>query len=240
MNRKIFSIPIEEVLPPVAAVLEGQGIPRWKQANGITLQLARDAVELYREKARPVGAGVEIAKDAFKPVFEGEGRNEPDSPVGPIFQASENLALFAVTIGQEICSEIRRLFRTNDFALGSMLDSAASEGTELTARAVEKLYLRHLKDFGFQIKGTGVLRFSPGYCGWHISAQKKLFDALHPSEIGITLNESHLMQPLKSISGVIISGEKNIFYFDDTFSFCRDCAEHSCRERIHAVTDHEE
>jgi len=234
---KGVSISAEDVVPSVAAVLEQQGIPQWKKPGERTVRLAEEAIALFTQKAEPKGMVDGITSDAFKAVFEGEGRNEADSPVGPIYQASANLALFAVTIGQDICSEIQRLFDTNDFALGSMLDSAASEGTERTAEMIERLYRQHLKDSGKHGNGHGTLRFSPGYCGWHISAQEKLFDTLHPGEIGIGLNASCLMQPMKSISGIIISGEKNIFEFDDTFSFCRDCADHACRERIQMVFD---
>ncbi|MBI3192983.1 MAG: hypothetical protein HYZ34_00790 [Ignavibacteriae bacterium] len=235
MSQKIFSIPIDDVLPSVAAVLEGQGIPRWKQSNGRTTQLAQDAIAFFQELATPVSISREISKNEFKKIFEGEHHNETDSPVGPIFQESTGLTIFAVTIGQSICSEIQRLFTTNDFALGSMLDSAASEGVEMTAQVVENLYKQELKVSSRLNSHSGVLRFSPGFCGWHISGQRTLFEALRPDEIGITLNESYLMQPLKSISGVIIAGAKEIFCFDDTFSFCRDCADHSCRERIQSI-----
>jgi hypothetical protein len=235
MTRRIVTIPVEDVLPSVVAVLEGQGIPRWKEPNGRTLELALEAIDLYKEKARPVGLAGEIPMAEFRGVFEGEGRNAPDSPVGPIYRASSHLALFAVTIGQEVCSEIRELFRKNDFAPGAMLDSVASEGAELTAQVLEKSYRKDLHGAGNLRPGEGTLRFSPGYCGWHISSQKTLFGILRPDDIGITLNESCLMQPLKSISGVIISGRKDIFAFDDTFSFCRDCTDHACRDRLQSV-----
>jgi hypothetical protein len=80
-----------------------------------------------------------------------------------------------------------------------------------------------------------MMRFSPGYCGWDLTAQRGLFEALQPAEIGITLSESCLMRPLKSISGVFIAGEKGIFVFDDVFSFCGECATHECRDRITAL-----
>ena len=147
----------------------------------------------------------------------------------------DDLALFAVTIGEPVCGEISRLFRRNDFALGSMLDAAASEGTEMTAQALEHVYRQYLKERGRFDRRQGTLRFSPGYCGWHITAQKHLFPTLKPGEIGITLNESCLMQPIKSISSVIISGRKEIFEFEDVFSFCRDCATHTCRDRVRAL-----
>jgi hypothetical protein len=76
------------------------------------------------------------------------------------------------------------------------------------------------------------MRFSPGYCGWHVTGQKKLFAALHPEEIDITLTPSCLMKPLKSISGVIIAGDMEIFRFDDSFAFCAECSTHVCRERL--------
>jgi hypothetical protein len=68
-----------------------------------------------------------------------------------------------------------------------------------------------------------------------VSGQKRLFRHLAPADAGIELRESFLMEPLKSISGAIISGKKEIFRFDDSFSFCGSCAEHECRERINAM-----
>jgi hypothetical protein len=52
-------------------------------------------------------------------------------------------------------------------------------------------------------------RFSPGYCGWHVSEQYKLF-SLFPEEkpCGVTLTSSSLMLPIKSVSGIIGLGEK--------------------------------
>jgi hypothetical protein len=79
---------------------------------------------------------------------------------------------------------------------------------------------------------TGIMRYSPGYCGWHISAQKKLFEYLKPKEIGISLLESYLMTPLKSITGVLIAGKRTIHIFNADFPFCSKCKNHSCQNRI--------
>ena len=237
MIRKILEIPVPEVLPSPAAVMKGQGIPGWIPPDARISRLAEDALALYRDHARPAGVVMEITGGEFGAVFQGRGSNEAESPVGPIYRASEHLALFAVTVGEPVCAEIARLFRENDFALGSMLDSAASEGAELAARSAEEFYREHLKGAGMLDSRCGTLRFSPGYCGWHISAQGSLFDALQPGAIGINLNASFLMQPLKSISGVIISGRRDIFDFEDVFSFCRDCRTHSCRDRIASLLE---
>jgi hypothetical protein len=233
--RKIYNIQIDKVKPTVQAVLEAQGIPHSKLSEERLINLAKQAIAIYREFAIPIGIVMEISKKDFANIFVGEGKNDGESPVKPIYESSDELALFAVTIDENICAEISRLFKSNDFALGSMLDSAASEGTEMAAQIIENIYRKHLSKIGLMNQKNGTLRLSPGYCGWHIGAQRKLFQHLKPEDIGITLNDSFLMQPLKSISGVIILGQKEIYEFDDTFSFCRDCATHSCKERIKAV-----
>ncbi len=235
--KRILEIPVADVIPGVSAVLEAQGIPAWRQPGEHILQLARDAISIYRQHAQPAGMYVEISPGDFRNVFEGEGLNDDASPVKPIAGASGTLALYAATLGKSVSDEISRLFQSNDFALGSMLDSTASEGAEMAAQAVQNVYRRSLNESHRHDHNTGILRFSPGYCGWDISGQKRLFAHLTPADIGITLNESFLMQPLKSISGVIISGKKEIFSFEDTFPFCRDCTTHSCRERIKSVIE---
>ena len=235
MTRTSLRIPTDRAIPPVNAILEAQGIPRWRRLDKRMVELAHDAIARFSEKADPRGLFMGITKQEFSNIFEGTGRNEVESPVKPIYQDSGHLALFAVTIGENISSEISRCFQLDDFALGSMLDSAASEGTEMVAHELEIYYRQHLKETGRFNSDTGILRFSPGYCGWHISGQRTLFDSLRPGEIGITLNDSFLMHPLKSISGVVISGQKEIFDFEDVFPFCRDCAVHTCRERIKAL-----
>jgi cobalamin-dependent methionine synthase I len=145
------------------------------------------------------------------------------------------LSLFAVTLGDAVSNQIDELFKTNEFALGSMLDSAASVAAENVADVVQDrvfdMFMEEKKNHG----KTGIMRFSPGYCGWHMSGQRKLFEFLQPEDIGITLLDSYLMKPLKSISGVMVVGGKNIFVFEDSYAFCSQCSSHSCRDRIRTL-----
>jgi hypothetical protein len=230
--KKVLTFPVEEVTPSVEAVPNAQGISDSSTVGDRILRLAEKAILAYEKLAKPIGITMDISKSDFENVFIGEGNNENDTPLGSIYESSQNLALFAVTIGNQICSEISALFEANDFAAGSLLDSAASEGADMTAEAIELYYRDNLsgkKEYG---RSIGIMRFSPGYCGWHISAQKKLFEFLQPGEIGIELNDSCLMIPIKSISGVVITGKKEIFVFDDAFDFCAECDDRSCQDRI--------
>jgi cobalamin-dependent methionine synthase-like protein len=228
-------IPLEEILPSAASILEAQGIPTGRNPGARSQKLAEEALACFLECAQPRGMGLEISRDRFLEIYEGEGRNDPESPVGPIARAADALALFAVTMGEPISLEISQRFRQEDFARGLMLDAAASAGADLAAGWMEERYRRRLAEKARLGARHGILRFSPGYCGWDLSSQRALFRVLGPEAIGIRLNPSCLMRPLKSVSGVIVAGDRKIFEFDDTFSFCAECATHECRERIRAL-----
>jgi len=235
--RKRIDIPAGDVVPSIRAVLRGQGVPEGVTLNERMARLASQSVSIYKDLVHPVAVVMEISKNDFETVYNGDGKNETKTPLGNIYKTSDNLALFAVTVGEMVCTKITRLFDENEPAIGSMLDSAASEGAEMAAGAVEAYYGDYLKQMSRFGPSAGILQFSPGYCGWHISAQKKLFEFLRPDDIRIELGETYLMRPLKSISGVIVVGPKEIFEFDDSFPFCRECDTHSCRERIRATLE---
>ena len=237
MTREVFHIEPSDCLPSVAAVLEMQGIPRHVRPDKRTEGVAHEAIALFEKTAKPRAIMTDIDRQGFDVLFDGEGRNDDESPVKPIARRSDHLALFALTIGEEISSQITRLFKEGEFPLGAMLDSAASVGADVAADVLEARYRSRLHTPQAAQRDHGTLRFSPGYCGWHVSGQRRLFKALEPEVIGMTLNDSCLMQPLKSISGVVIAGRKDIFDFDDVFSFCRDCTDHTCRDRLKGLSE---
>lgn len=233
--REIIKFPREKLKPAMEAVLKSQGIPRNVKPQGRIAKMAGDAVEMFMKLCEPIGVISEITIPEFGEVYAGEGQNEVETPVADIFRNSENLALFAITVGDRVSHRISGLFDCGDFASGSMLDGAASEATEKAGIFAEKSYFEKLVSGGMRSADNAVVRYSPGYCGWHISGQKKLFEFLRPEEIGIELTENFLMHPLKSISGVMIVGPKEIHDFDMTYSFCDECADQGCRERIRAI-----
>jgi cobalamin-dependent methionine synthase I len=106
---------------------------------------------------------------------------------------------------------------------------------EVAADIVKRAYHEGLSKQGADNPSMRLLRYSPGYCGWHVSGQRALFDVLRPEEIGITLRESFLMEPLKSISGVIVGGPAEIHSFENSYPFCADCEDRSCRKRIQSI-----
>jgi hypothetical protein len=232
---EIMTFRPQEVLPQRTAVLAHQGISVGSSVSAAVEAVWDEALDLFPEAVDPVGMLREIPQAEFARVYDGEGRNEPRTPVGDVSRRADRLALFAVTLGPRISREIAARFESNDLALGCMLDSIASLAADVLAERLVRRYLGLLEDSGEMGPGARALGYSPGYCGWHISGQGKLFELLQPQEIGITLRESFLMEPLKSVSGVVLVGPREIHEFDMDYSFCADCREQSCRARINAL-----
>jgi hypothetical protein len=233
---KILRLDAAGVPPDPAAVLRGQGVPEHAEVPPRVRRLVDPVRKLYAERTEPRGIHDEVSTQAFEAIYRGEGRNAPRTPLESIFPRAERLALFAVTLGPVIVRTISDLFAENEPALGSMLDSVASDRADHAAELIAAAWLADLKAGGAVGDRSRVLHYSPGYCGWHVSGQRRLFDRLNPGRIGISLNESCLMQPLKSVSGVLVAGPAEIHAFDNDFDFCDTCANQECRARIASVS----
>ncbi|MFH1844938.1 MAG: vitamin B12 dependent-methionine synthase activation domain-containing protein, partial [bacterium] len=209
-KRSVVEITVDEMVPAPAELLQGQGMPADVTPDPRITALRDEALVVFRELATPKGLWQTIDRESFATLYVGEGENASETPVAEIFPRATDLALFVVTLGPAISDRISALFAANEFPLAAMLDAAASAGAEHTADVVERHHRRWRQAENQAAvgpaSGKSWLRYSPGYCGWHVSGQRALFAALQPETIGITLRPSCLMEPLKSISGVIIGG----------------------------------
>ena len=228
--RKILTFKTEDIIPDLHSVFELLQIPI-ESKDKTFLILFEEAAEIFQNLASVKSVYEDISPDDLSNVLSSIGKNHPEVPFVAIFNQSKSPALFAVTVGSQLTHKIADLFNHHDYAIASMLDAVASVGCEKVAGKLESLYHQHLKSNTLIDSAEVTLMFSPGYCGWHISAQQKLFELLKPEEIDITLNDSYLMIPLKSISGVFISGERDLFKIEDKYSFCTECKNHTCIDR---------
>ncbi|MBC8367787.1 hypothetical protein H8E52_10285 [bacterium] len=222
----------EKLLPRPEDLLRAQGVDPAHKAAESFRGLAEEALEIYARIAKPCGVFQEVSLKEFAEIYSGEGQNAEESPLAEIFPRAEALALFAITLGPEIVAHIAALFDAADFPLAAMLDTAASEGTELAAGRMQHDVENHWMERKRISNAARGLRYSPGYCGWHVSSQKKLFAALGPDPAGIKLRDSCLMEPLKSVSGVIVAGPPSIQDFGDAHPFFVDSQMRYFRERI--------
>lgn len=232
MEEHSFSVPAAAIVPARETVLGSLGVPAGTDVNARTASLTAEAEALFLEISSPEVILSPIDAVGFAALYIGEGKNEPETPLAEIASLAKQLFLFALTLGPKIDGKIDSLFDSGNPALGSVLDFTASEGADRMCTRIESRVAAELPGFANVGEPVSVLCYSPGYCGWHISGQKKLFRALRPERIGITINTSCLMQPLKSISGVLVIGRPEIHRFDNSYEFCDACDGKPCRERI--------
>jgi hypothetical protein len=228
--RKCFRLNVDDVTPTATEVLESQGMAGRANLPARISSLLDSALELFGELAEPQGLLEEIPIADFEAIYNGNGMNSPEGPVPIIVPQADALALFAATLGSSLIAKSSELFAKGGPALGFMLDAVNSSGAERLGRLMGRQFLGLLPES--RNKGLKVQYYSPGHCGWHISGQEKLFQALHPEEIGITLSASWAMRPVKSISGVLVVGDMKIHRFQPIFSFCKQCKEHKCVQRL--------
>lgn len=160
------------------------------------------------------------AKSFLRPRFSFFVQRElPDFAIGKIIErqlkGAEAYAFFICTAGVEYEAFQERLKKEGDMvrvfiadALGSVIAEKAADQMELSLQEnIDKLGWHHTN------------RFSPGYCGWHVSQQQLLFPLFKGETCGVKLTESSLMLPIKSVSGIIGLGP-NVRHLDYTCGLC--------------------
>lgn len=136
-------------------------------------------------------------------------------------RGSSAFAFFVATAGMEFEHLQEQLKTEGDMVSIFIADAMGSVIAEKTADCMEQALQQTLASSG--LKHTN--RFSPGYCGWHVSQQHLLFSHFPtPQPCGITLSESSLMTPIKSVSGIIGIGA-TVRHLDYTCGLCdyKDC-----------------
>ncbi len=111
----------------------------------------------------------------------------------------DDVALFACTAGPGIGDYSKELMHDGDFVKGYIVDVV---GSEIVEAAMDKIQ----DDLESKMNAEGIFitdRYSPGYCGWSVAEQQKLFSFFPKDFCGIKLSPTSLMNPIKSVSGII-------------------------------------
>jgi len=107
--------------------------------------------------------------------------------------------IFICTAGPGIGERSRDLMAAGDFMEGYILDILGSVTVEAAIDRIQDILVTELEGRGLKVTN----RYSPGYCGWALSEQRKLFALFPDGHCGIKLSDSCLMEPVKSVSGVM-------------------------------------
>jgi len=131
------------------------------------------------------------------------------------------IVVYLCTAGKEIESFSKKLMENGDVFEAYIVDMIGSLAVEKATELLQAEVSRSISNMKHSI------RFSPGVCGWNIDNQNVLFNVFEGHPIPVQLNDSHLMMPLKSVSGIWAIGEQ----FETGKYACDLCDSESCMYR---------
>ena len=114
-------------------------------------------------------------------------------------KGSSLAALFICTAGDVFTRMTSEYNSKGEYLEAFVVDAIGSLTVENAMDRIQNDLSDKLKEKSLNISN----RYSPGYCNWALSGQKKLFQLIGQNEVGITLTDSCLMHPIKSVSGII-------------------------------------
>ncbi len=142
-----------------------------------------------------------------------------------VLKGSDLAAVYAATLGPELDEESSRLAGEGDVLSSVLLDTAGS----LVLAKASIFFIGKVFDAQAAPRGCAVTPpFGPGQCRWDLTEQRVLFDLIAPSRIGITLTDTFLMIPKKSVSGILGIGKPDEIF---TTTPCRICDRKDCPGR---------
>ncbi|MEG0180270.1 MAG: vitamin B12 dependent-methionine synthase activation domain-containing protein [Terrisporobacter sp.] len=135
----------------------------------------------------------------------------------------EECILVSATLGLEIEREIRKLTYTN-LTKGVIVDACATTAIEEVCDKLQEYIEKDLLKEGKYI----TMRYSPGYGDLSIEKNKDIINILNSqNRIGLTVSESGIMIPRKSVVAIIGISSKGT---DKTKKSCKNCSNRdNCR-----------
>jgi hypothetical protein len=217
------SYPYSELLPGCEALAATMGYAPGEAPEPVT-ELIRELSEelVHSGEARAEYIIFDTVRcDRVRRTVEIEGIEFDVKPI--IFSQVKEAAaaaLFICTAGPEVGERSRRSMSGGDLLRGYVYDVIGSEVAENAAERMQDSLRAAAAATGMNITN----RFSPGYCGWDVAEQHKLFSFFPDNFCGITLTDSALMNPVKSVSGIIGLGAM-VRHREYP---CRQCGEMNC------------
>ena len=138
-------------------------------------------------------------------------------------EGCSHIVLFAATVGIGLDRRIARYGRTSP-AKALLLQAMGAERIEALCNAFSQKIKTDTAPEGLQTTS----RFSPGYGDLPLELQRDIFRTLNcAGKIGLTLNDSLIMSPSKSVTAIIGIGKP----CRDTAAGCSGCTKRDCIHR---------
>jgi hypothetical protein len=173
-------------------------------------------------------------KKSIYRIFELSLKDENELKIGNIEICSRNLrtnlkdckqvVLFAATLGTEVERLIRKA-QIVDMAKAVVMQACAATLLEEYCDELQQKIAEHMQEQGKYIRP----RFSPGYGDFSIQHQKDVLVMLEASKrIGVTMTDSYMLTPTKSVTAVIGISDTQTECKSNT---CEECDKTDCTYR---------
>lgn len=149
-----------------------------------------------------------------------------DLPGSTVFEGLERVAYCVCTIGSALEEEVTRLSGDGELLRAIVLDAAGSVAAETAAEYMD----RRIQEAAAMLDLKTSCRASPGYGDWDVREQAKLFRIVPAERIGVSLSESSMMMPRKSVSFAIHIAERPARLRSE--SSCKNCDRADCPYRL--------
>lgn len=138
-----------------------------------------------------------------------------------LLEGCQRVMPIVYTLGEDVCDLYRHYQQTGEYVKGYICDILANWALDKT--------LAEFRRYLTQSQGFRNLSFtiSPGCCGWNIADQPTLFATVDAEMIHVKLTASQVMQPFKSISGLLAAGGEMVY----PASECAYCGRKDCGYR---------
>ena len=143
-----------------------------------------------------------------------------------VFEGLERVAYCVCTIGSALEEEATRLSDEGELLQAVLLDAAGSVAAEAVAEYMDGCIREEAAAMGLKTS----CRASPGYGDWDVREQAKIFRIVPAERIGVTLSESSMMIPRKSVSFAIHIDERPKRLRSE--NSCRNCDQADCPYRL--------
>lgn len=156
-----------------------------------------------------------------------EGQEFKSNKLSKTLKHCDEIICYIATLGDSIEGKINQLMEDKHLAQAYILDAMASAAAD----NMVGMFHQHMKDVYKDQNKQITLCFSPGYCDWPITDQKKLFGLFDSNELEVELTNSCFMKPRKSISGVFGITPADSNPREQSYNPCSECNRPNCSAR---------
>jgi len=138
-------------------------------------------------------------KDKEEIFLENVSSTIKSKDIANLFKKSHKATIFAVTIGFEIITTIKSAMKQKRMTEALILDAIASVAVEELMENLNRVVRQEARLEGYRL----TRRFSPGYGDLGLENQKMILEILKAEKIGISLTDSFIMLPEKSVTSLL-------------------------------------